>query len=193
MFRFEAALTARLGALAVQAGDFEEADSLLQSAMTRAAELSAEPVRAQALVAMADLRRRQGRLDEAEQAALEALELYREAGSRFSSSFARGTSPRDVPGGLAAATSALGFVAEARGDATAASTRHRESYEYASSVAHPRAVPVALEGLAAAAALGDNPEDAAGLLGRAEQWRTDQRAVRTPSEQRDVDRIVLTS
>jgi predicted ATPase/DNA-binding SARP family transcriptional activator len=192
MFRFEVAVMARLGALAVQAGDFDEAEPLLETTLTRAVELSAEPVRAQALVAMADLRRRQGRLEEAEVAALEALELYRGAGSRFSSSFSRGTSPLDVPGGFAAAASVLGFVAEARGDTTNARARHREAYEHASAVSHPRAVPVALEGMAAAA-LGDDRDEANRLLSEADQLRTDRRAVRTPSEQRDVDRIILTS
>ncbi len=188
MFRFEVALIARLGAVAVHAGDHDEAEALLQTALTRSVDLSAEPVRAQALVALADLRRRQGRLEESGQAALEALDLYRGAGTRFSSSFSRGTSPLDVPGGLAAATSVLGFVAEARGDFTDASTRHRESHAHASTVAHPRAVPVALEGLAAAEALAGNGERAARLLGRADQLRSNRRAARTPSEQCDADR-----
>jgi tetratricopeptide (TPR) repeat protein len=188
MFRFEVALTARLGALAVQAGDDDEAEVLLQSALTRAAELSAEPVRAQALVALANLRRRQGRLEEAEHGALEALELYRGAGTRFSSSFSRGTSPLDVPGGLAAAASVVGFVAEARGDVDGASAWHRDSRAHASTVAHPRAVPVALEGLAAAEALAESGERAVRLLGHADQLRSDHRAARTPSEQCDVDR-----
>jgi predicted ATPase/DNA-binding SARP family transcriptional activator len=188
MFRFEVALTARLGALAVQAGDLDEAAPMLETTLTRTIELSAEPVRAQALVAWADLQRRQGRLDGAERAALEALELYRNAGSRFSSLFSRGTSPLDVPGGLSAAASVLGFVAEARGDVTNASRWHRESYAHASAVAHPRGVPRALEGLAGAATLAGNTERAARLLGLADQLRSDQAAARTPSEQRDVDR-----
>ncbi len=189
MFRFEVALIARLGAVAVH-GEDDDAEELLQAALARAVELSADPVRAQALVALADLRRRQGRLDEAEQDAREALELYRGAGTRFSSSFSRGTSPLDVPAGLAAATSVLGFVAEARGDANGAAAWHHESHEHASTVAHPRAVPLALEGLAAAEAFAEHGEAANQLLARADQLRSEASAARAPSEQSDVDRIV---
>jgi tetratricopeptide (TPR) repeat protein len=190
MTRFEVALISRLGVVAVLAGDHARAEQLLQDALTRAEELSALPVRAQALKALANLRRRQGRLDEAERAALEALELYRAApGDKFSSSFSRGSSPSDVPAGAAASLSVLGFVAEARGDATHAIERHRAAYEQASTVAHPRAVPLALEGLAAAAALAGDGGWAARLVGCADHVRSERQAVRAPSEQDDVDRV----
>ncbi len=188
MSRFEVALRSRLGVLAVLAGDHAAAEPLLLGALSRAAELSALPVRAQALHALADLRRRQGRLDEAERSAVEALELYRGAGRRFSSSFARATSPLDVPAGLAASCSVLGFVAEALGDAPRACDWHRTSYEEARVVAHPRAVPRGLEGLASAAARSGDAVQAARLLGCADHMRIDRRAARAPSEQFDVDR-----
>ena len=190
MARFEVALTARAGIVAVMLDDHAEAEVLLRDALTRAVELSAQPVRAQALNALANLRRRQGQLDVAEGAALDALGMYRAAsGLKFSSSFSRAASPSDVPAGAAASLSVLGFVAEARGDTVHAIEHHRAAYEHASTVPHPRAVPLALEGLAAAAALAGDGEWAAQLLGCVDRLRSERVAVRAPSEQVDVDRV----
>ena len=189
MARFKVALAARLGTVAVMLGDDVEAETRLRRALIRADELSAPPVRAQALNALANLRRRQGRLDEAERVALDALELYRgAAGLNFSSSFSRASSPSDVPAGAAASLSVLGFVAEARGDAARAIEFHRAGWEQACTVPHPRAAPLALEGLAAAAALAGDGVWAAQLLGCADRMRSERRAARAPSEQVDVDR-----
>jgi predicted ATPase/DNA-binding SARP family transcriptional activator len=182
MARFEVALSARAGAVAVMVGDDAAAEVLLRDALTRAVELSAEPVRAQALNALANLRRRQGQLDVAEGAALDALGMYRAAaGLKFSSSFSRAASPSDIPAGAAASLSVLGFVAEARGDAVHAIELHRAAYE--------QACTVALEGLAAAAALAGDGVWAAELLGCVDRLRLERGAVRAPSEQLDVDRV----
>jgi tetratricopeptide (TPR) repeat protein len=189
MARFEVALTARAGTVAVMLGDHAAAEVLLRDALTRAVELSALPVRAQALNALANLRRRQGQLDVAEGAASDALAMYREAsGRKFSSSFSRAASPADVPAGSAASLSVLGFVAEARGDAVHAIEHHRAAYEHVRTVPHPRAVPLALEGLAAAAALAGDGEWTVQLLGCVDRLRSERGAVRAPSEQLDVDR-----
>ncbi|MCU1353958.1 MAG: multi-domain regulatory protein, partial [Acidimicrobiales bacterium] len=172
-------------------GDHARADQLLQSGLARADDLSFQPIRALALNGLANLRRRQGRLDEAEHAALEALELYRAAPARkFTSSFSRAASPSDVPLGAAASLSVLGFVAEERGDAPQAIEHHRAAYEQASSVVHPRATPLALEGLAAAAALAGDGVWAARLLGCVDRLRSEGRAAPTPGEQLDVDRVL---
>jgi predicted ATPase/DNA-binding SARP family transcriptional activator/tetratricopeptide (TPR) repeat protein len=190
MTLFEAALRSRLGSVAVQAGDHTRAEHLLQAALTRADELSYLPGRALTLNALANLRRRQLRFDEAELAALEALELYRGASEKkFSGSFSRATAAADVPAGISASLSVLGFVAEARGDAARALECNRAAYEQATKVAHPRAGPLALEGLAAAAVLTGDGVWAAQLLGRADRMRSDGRAGRAPSEQLDVDRV----
>ena len=173
MSRFEVALTARLGRLAVYAGDHAEAELLLQNALARADELSAPPVRAQALNALADLRRRQRRLDDAEHAAHEALDLYRGAsGRKFSGSFSRATAAVDVPAGAAASLSVLGYIADERHDSPGAVERHRAAYEQANSAAHPRATPLALEGLASAAANAGHGSWAAQLLGCADHMRS---------------------
>jgi predicted ATPase/DNA-binding SARP family transcriptional activator len=189
MARFEAALTARAGTVAVLVGDHVQAEVLLRDALNRAVELSALPVRAQALNALANLRRRQGQLDVAEGAACDALAMYRAAaGLKFSSSFSRASSPADVPAGAASSLSVLGFVAEARGDAAHAIEHHRAAFEQACTVPHPRAAPLALEGLAAAAALAGDGEWAAQLLGCGDRMRSERGSVRAPSEQIDVDR-----
>ncbi|MFI7019037.1 hypothetical protein [Streptomyces sp. NPDC050164] len=59
----------------------------------------------------------------------------------------------------------LGFIAELRGDARGALARHEEGYETALTTGDPRALALALEGLAAAHALADRPGTAALLLG----------------------------
>jgi len=189
MSLFEAALTSRLAAVAVQTGDQDGAERFLQDALTRAEELSYRPARAQALNALANLRRRQGRLDQADSAASEALEFYRSGPSRrfFSSSFSRAPTPFDMAVGAAAALSVLGFVAEARGDAPTAISYHSDAYAEVHTTTHPRAVPLALEGLAAARVLGGNEVWAAQLLGCADRLRSGNR--RSASEQFDVDRV----
>ena len=189
MARFEMALTSRLGRLAVYAGDHPRAELLLQNALARSDELSALPVRAQALNALADLRRRQRRFDDAERAAHEALGLYRGASERkFSESFSRATAAVDVPAGIAASLSVLGFIAEAHDDRSGAVERHRAAYEQAISAAHSRATPLALEGLAAAAACAGDGPWAAQLLGCVDRMRSQAQAARFPSEHVDVDR-----
>jgi len=186
---FECALMSRLARLAVQTGH-DDAEELVQRAFARAEELSYEPARAQTLNALADLRRRQGQLDDAEAAAVDALASYDSAPQRqSSSSFSRAPTPFDTPVGASAALSVLGFVAEARGDAAAAIECQRASYDRVAMTAHPRAVPLALEGLAAAAVLAGEDVWAAELLGCADQIRTATRAVRAPTEQLDADRI----
>ncbi|HEX2312760.1 MAG TPA: BTAD domain-containing putative transcriptional regulator, partial [Thermomonospora sp.] len=65
----------------------------------------------------------------------------------------------------------LGFVAELRGDAAEATTRHLAGLEIARSLAEPRALALSLEGLAGAAALSGDPGRArlaALLLGAAD-------------------------
>ncbi|MCU1455340.1 MAG: ATPase-like protein [Acidimicrobiales bacterium] len=191
MAAFETALTTRLGVVALQVGDFPKAGPLLRDGLARAGDLSFEPIRALALNGLANLLRRQGRLDEAERAALEALALYGTASDRtLTSSFSRAAARSDVPVGEAASFSVLGFVAEARGDAPLAIEHHSAAYERACSVGHSRATPLALEGLAAAALLTGDGVGAARLLGCADRLRSEGQAARAPSEQVDVARVL---
>jgi predicted ATPase/DNA-binding SARP family transcriptional activator len=188
MKTFEGALSARLARAAVQNLD-DGAEALVQRALVRADELSYLPARAIALNALANLRRREGELDEAEGAARAALDLYRGAlDLRFSSSFSRAPSPLDVPVGAATALSVLGFVAEARGDAAEATDRHQAAYDELEPKGHPRTTPLALDGLAAAAALAGDLERSAQLLERSDELRAAFGAGRTAAEELDVAR-----
>jgi predicted ATPase/DNA-binding SARP family transcriptional activator len=188
MRTFEAALSARLARVAVQRLA-DDAEALVQHALVRSQDLSYLPARAITLTALANLRRREGRLDDAEQAAREALALYRGAlDLRFSSSFSRAPSPFDVPVGAATALSVLGFVAEARGDAAEATACHQAAFDELEPDGHPRITPLALEGLAAAAALDGDAAKATHLLERSDEARSAFGAARTPAEELDVDR-----
>jgi predicted ATPase/DNA-binding SARP family transcriptional activator len=188
---FEASLVARLGIVSLQTNDLPGAEMHLEDALRRADELAYPPVRAQALNGLAGLRRRQGRLEEATDAARHALELYRGASGRpFAGSFTSATSRFDVPAGAAASMSVLGFVAELRGDADTALAHHLASLEQARLIGDPRAIALALEGLAGAAALSGDGVQVARLLGHADVLRADERAVRAPSECDDVGRAL---
>ncbi|MGV9412623.1 BTAD domain-containing putative transcriptional regulator [Nocardia sp. NPDC003693] len=82
-----------------------------------------------------------------------------------------------------------GFLAEQLGDATAALARHRRGLAVARAGADPRAVALALEGLAGAHALAGRPELAARLLGTAARARKSVGAPLPEAERTDVDRI----
>ncbi|WP_199432107.1 AfsR/SARP family transcriptional regulator [Qaidamihabitans albus] len=83
----------------------------------------------------------------------------------------------------------LGFVAEQRGDAVAAARLHREALAIARTSGDPRAVALALEGLAGAEALAGAHREAAGLLAEAERLRESVGAPLPAGERGDVDRI----
>ncbi|MGX1805842.1 ATP-binding protein [Nocardia sp. NPDC055321] len=82
-----------------------------------------------------------------------------------------------------------GFLAEQLGDAATALARHREGLAVARAGADPRAVALALEGLAGAHALAGRPELAARLLGTAARARESVGAPLPAAERTDVDRI----
>jgi hypothetical protein len=189
MGSFEAALIARLARAAVQRGT-DEAEELVQRALGRADEIVFRPGRAMSLNTLANLRRLQGRLPEAETAAREALDLYRNAPALgFSSSFSRAPTTFDVPVGESTSLSVLGFVAEGEDQVTTAIELHRAAYDAAAPTAHPRTIPVALEGLAAAVLLDGDARWAAQLLGRSATIRATFGTKRAPTEQADVDRV----
>jgi predicted ATPase/DNA-binding SARP family transcriptional activator len=97
-----------------------------------------------------------GRLGEAEQRHVRALELCRE---------------RSVPEGLAMAHASLGNIAELRDDATAAERHHRASLHAACELADRQAQALALEGLAGAASLCGDAIATGRLLGAASAFR----------------------
>ena len=82
----------------------------------------------------------------------------------------------------------LGFAAEQRGDPEAAQAFHLDGLVIARELGDPRAVAVALEGLAGAQALAGYYECAARLLGTAAATRGAAQTPLPPAERDDVDR-----
>ncbi|SEK45661.1 BTAD domain-containing putative transcriptional regulator [Rhodococcus maanshanensis] len=83
----------------------------------------------------------------------------------------------------------LGFVAELRGDADHALALHSEGHAEALRLGDPRAVALAMEGLAGAHVLAGRPATAARLLGAASAARASVDAPLPSGERGDVDRI----
>ncbi|MFI9594241.1 BTAD domain-containing putative transcriptional regulator [Nonomuraea sp. NPDC052265] len=191
---------AAIGRLALLTGDYERSDDYHGRARRLAVAQSYRAAEENALLGLAMSARRQGRYEEAESYLLSALDWLRRV---------RGTP------GVAFVMAEWGFVAEQRGDAETALARQNEGYGHARATGDPRAVALALEGLAGALSIAghehlkDAPsiagrerpeeapsiagharlEEAAGKLGRAAAIR---RAVGAPlpaGERHDVDRI----
>ena len=118
--------------------------------------------------------RRRGDLDEARRQLERALVWSREADA----------SPLAAP-----ALAWLGFVLELQGDLAAAGSVHRESLDHARRTGDPRAVALALEGLAGVASATGDGERAALLLGAAGAMRESAGGPLPPAERVDVDRI----
>jgi tetratricopeptide (TPR) repeat protein len=165
---------AALGRLSLLAGDFPAATDLHERALRVAREQAYGSNAAFAANGLALADRRTGRLDAAESRQRELTEWNRN----------RGYLP-----GVCLGLAELGFVAELRGDADAARDLHAQGLEVARESGDPRAVALALEGLAGAAALGGAPERAARLLGAASATRESVGAPLPDAERGDVDRI----
>ncbi|MCF6468052.1 AfsR/SARP family transcriptional regulator, partial [Nonomuraea sp. MG754425] len=142
---------AGLGRIALLAGDYDRADDYHERARALAVEQSYLPAEENALLGLAMSARRRGRYEEAEAYLRPALGWLRQV---------RGTP------GIAFIMAELGFAAEQRGAAETALARHREGYEAARSTGDPRAVALALEGLAGALSLagGERAAEASRLL-----------------------------
>ncbi|WP_308168558.1 BTAD domain-containing putative transcriptional regulator [Nonomuraea sp. NEAU-A123] len=181
---------AGLGRVALLAGQYERADHYHERARRLAVEQSYKAAEEHAVLGLALSARRQGRYERAEGLLMPWLGWLREV---------RGTP------GIAFLMAELGFAAEQRGDAGTALARQRDGYEAAQTTGDPRAIALALEGLAGALSLmaeqsqqrgqgerGDRfgqYREAAGLLGVAAALRE---AVGVPlpvPERADVDRI----
>ncbi|MET7328595.1 BTAD domain-containing putative transcriptional regulator [Nonomuraea sp. NPDC005650] len=176
---------ASLGRIAMLSGDYERADDFHERARRLAVEQSHKSAEEHAVLGLALSARRQGRYEEAESYLLPVLDWLRRV---------RGTP------GIAFIMAELGFAAEQRGAAALALARHREGYEAARATGDPRAIALALEGLAGALSIdhdrgsasidqGRGAVEAARLLGAATAMR---RAVGAPlpaGERPDVERI----
>ncbi|MFI7618107.1 BTAD domain-containing putative transcriptional regulator [Nonomuraea terrae] len=173
---------AGLGRIALLERDYAAADDLHERARRLAVAQSYKSAEENALLGLAMSARRQGRYDEAEAYLLPVLGWLRHV---------RGTS------GIAFIMAELGFAAEQRGDARLALARHREGHEAARATADPRAVALALEGLAGALSLSgvETSSDAwvvraAELVGVAGAIRQEVGVPLPAAERLDVERIV---
>ncbi|MEV4577234.1 BTAD domain-containing putative transcriptional regulator [Nonomuraea jabiensis] len=167
---------AALGRIAMLSGDYERADEHHERARRLAVEQSYKSAEENAVLGLALSARRQGRYEEAESYLLSLLDWLRQV---------RGTP------GIAFVMAELGFAAEQRGAAALALARHREGYEAARASGDPRAVALALEGLAGALSLDQegSPAEAARLIGAATAMRAAVGAPLPVGERLDVERI----
>ncbi|WP_433515561.1 BTAD domain-containing putative transcriptional regulator [Nonomuraea sp. CA-143628] len=177
---------AGLGRVALLAGRYERADHYHERARLLAVEQSYKAAEEHAVLGLALSARRQGDYVRAERLLTPWLGWLREV---------RGTP------GIAFVLAELGFAAEQRGDAAGALARQRQGYEAAQATGDPRAVALALEGLAGALSLtaeqvgngrgspSEECREAAGMLGVAAALREAVGVPLPAPERADVDRI----
>ncbi|RVX38007.1 putative ATPase [Nonomuraea polychroma] len=167
-------MSSRLGRIALLTGDHERADELHERARRRAVEQSDKSMEEFARIGLGLSARRRGSLDEAEDYFRTGLEWMRRIG---------GGGPE------ALLLAELGFLAEQRGDARAASDLHSRSLDVARAEDDARGEAHALEGLAGARVLAGDPVGAARLLEAARELRERAGVPLPPAERFDVDRI----
>ncbi|NEE01101.1 AfsR/SARP family transcriptional regulator [Phytoactinopolyspora halotolerans] len=165
---------ASLGRTALLVENFAEATEYHQQALNLAEQQSDGAAAAFAAIGLALGARRQGHLDAAEERLHDLLDWHRRTGH--------------LPG-TALILAELGFVAELRDDAASARELHAEGLVTARKTGDTRAVALALEGLAGAAALAARYQDAARLLGAAAAARESAAAPSAAADRGDVERI----
>ncbi|NIK55366.1 BTAD domain-containing putative transcriptional regulator [Kribbella shirazensis] len=163
--------TAGLGRIALLTGDYARADELHERARRLAVEQSNKSAEEYAEVGLGLSARRQGRLDDAERLFTKWLRWLTQIGG--------------TPG-IAFISNQLGFIAEERGDLATARTLHERGHEAARRTGDPRAVALALEGLAGAT---EDPTEAEALLTQAETLRHQSGIPLPPAEHHDLTRI----
>jgi predicted ATPase len=165
---------ASMGRLCLLTGDLVQATEYHERALRIAEEQSHGSAAAFAGTGLAMGDRQLGRLDRAEARQRELLDWSRRVNY--------------LPG-CALAMAELGFIAELRHDAEAAGRWHAEGLAAARETGDPRAVALALEGLAGVSVLIGLPDRAARLLGAAAAARESAGASLPTGERGDVDRI----
>ncbi|ONI88649.1 AfsR family transcriptional regulator [Actinosynnema sp. ALI-1.44] len=165
---------AQVGRIALLSGDYPRAEEFHERARRLAAEQSDRFGEQFAEIGLALAARRQGRVDEAEAHLDGWLDWYHEI---------------DWGPGIALVYAERGFIAESRGDAQAALDLHRAGFDAAGKTGDPRAVALAVEGIAGALSLSGDVTVAARLLGAAGSARQAAGAPLPPAERVDVDRI----
>ncbi|CAM3948967.1 BTAD domain-containing putative transcriptional regulator [Kibdelosporangium persicum] len=167
-----------LGRIALIRGDYTKAWDLHERARQIGAEHGFKPAEMYAETGLALGARQSGDLDTAEKHARNVLAWHRE---------------QHYEAGSSLILVELGFIAEHRGDVRKALALHLEGYTVATAANDPRAVALALEGLAGTEALAGNAASAARLLGAAAQARESVGRPLPPGQRRDVDRITETA
>ncbi|WP_234386166.1 AfsR/SARP family transcriptional regulator [Streptomyces lydicus] len=162
-----------LGRIALLTGDLARARDCHERGLRLAAEQSHRRGEMFAESGLALGARKEGRLDEAEARLRPWLEWCR---------------GRDGDPGTAFALAELGFVAELRGDTGAARRLHLDGFQAARATGDPRAVALALEGLAGVQAQAGRFVSAARLLGAAAALRAAAGAPQPAAEGEDVAR-----
>jgi predicted ATPase/DNA-binding SARP family transcriptional activator len=166
-------LLSGLGRTALLRGDLAGAREQHERSRRLAAELGLRAAEINAELGLGLGARREGLLDEATARMRTVLEWHRQVG---------------LDGANALILAELGFIEELRGDARSALAHHEEGYATALTTGDPRALALALEGLAAAHALAGRPETAARQLGAACAARAATGAPLPAAERLDVDR-----
>jgi tetratricopeptide (TPR) repeat protein len=166
---------AGLGRIALLTGDYQQAREFHQRARRLSIEQSDRFGEQFAEIGLALGARREGRLDAAGMHLDRVLELHREIGY--------------APETPALVSAEFGFIAELRGDADGALAAHRTGLDTATESGDPRAVALALEGLAGAYVLAGYAEHGARLLGAAAEARESAGAPLPGGERGDVERI----
>lgn len=160
---------ARQGRIALLTGDLTRAAALHEQALRLAEEQGHRPAEQFAAIGLALGARRGGDLDGAEARLRPWLDWNRRLG---------------VDSGAALVLAELGYVAELRADPAAAESLHREGLAAARRSGDPRALALALEGLAGILP----PARAASLLGTATALRASVGTPRPRAERTDTDR-----
>ncbi|WP_406293854.1 winged helix-turn-helix domain-containing protein [Embleya sp. NBC_00888] len=168
-----------LGRIALLRGDFASAEEFHERARRLAVERSDRFAEEFATVGLGLGARRAGDLAGAERHLRGALEWNRRLHEDYGVPFY----------GVTLLLAELGFVAELRGDAVGARDLHEEGLAAARASGDPRAVALALEGLAGAESISGRAAEAATLLGRAEALRASIGAPLPVGERGDVSRI----
>jgi predicted ATPase/DNA-binding SARP family transcriptional activator len=171
-------LLSGLGRTALLTGDTGRAREYHERSRDLAAELGFRASEINAELGLGLCARREGLLDEAEARMRTVLQWHRQVG---------------LDGANALILAEMGFIAELRGDAEGALAHHREGHEVALTTGDPRALALALEGLAAAHALAGGAGTAALLLGAASAARAATGAPLPAAERLDVDRATVTA
>ncbi|MFD6990461.1 BTAD domain-containing putative transcriptional regulator [Streptomyces sp. NPDC059943] len=163
-----------LGRIALLTGDHAQARTYHERALKLAREQNFRSGEVDAEIGLGLGARLEGAYDLAERHMRGLLAWFREVG---------------YGPGSTLALAELGFVAELRGDAKTARTLHLEGFDTARELGDPRAMALALEGLAGARAVAGRYGESAMLLGAAATARESVGAPLPPAERRDVDRI----